>query len=224
MPTNSDPSQQKKRVNPAPTGEKSWAADLLADAFGWEFWIFFLVAAGFGVACYLVRGADVMWAALQSDLDMLLKLLPRLLVALSIAALIWVMLPRRWISGLVGSEAGWAGLVVATVAGALTPGGPSSAYPLLAVLGASGADRGAMVAYITSWAILGMQRVLIWDVPFLGAEFAILRTLVSLPLPILAGLIARNIPLTLTLRPITGASDAANSSSGAGVAEKGQGA
>ena len=110
------------------------------------------------------------------------------------------------------------------MAGALTPGGPSSAYPLLAVLGASGADRGAMVAYITSWAILGMQRVLIWDVPFLGAEFAILRTLVSLPLPILAGLIARNIPLTLTLRPITGASDAANSSSGAGVAEKGQGA
>ena len=53
-----------------------------------------------------------------------------------------------------------------------------------------------------------MQRVLIWDVPFLGAEFAILRTLVSLPLPILAGLIARNIPLTLTLRPIAGGAGA----------------
>jgi hypothetical protein len=83
------------------------------------------------------------------------------------------------------------GLVVATIAGAATPGGPSSAYALLAVLAGSGADRGAMVAYITAWATLGMQRILVWDVPFMGAEFAILRGLVSLPLPVVAGLAAR---------------------------------
>ncbi len=35
-----------------------------------------------------------------------------------------------------------------------------------AAAAAAGADRGALVAYITAWATLGLQRVLVWDVPF----------------------------------------------------------
>ena len=92
------------------------------------------------------------------------------------------------------------GLLIATMAGTITPGGPSSAYALLALLGAAGADRGAMIAYIAAWATLGLQRMLVWDVPFMGGEFAILRFAVCLPLPIIAGLIARRLPLTLHLR------------------------
>jgi len=125
--------------------------------------------------------------------------MPRMVIALSIAAIIWFLLPRDRISSLVGHESGMAGLIIATFAGTVTPGGPSSAYALLAVLAASGADRGAMIAYITAWATLGLQRILVWDIPFMGTEFAFLRLLVSLPLPIVAGLIARRLPLTLRI-------------------------
>ena len=55
------------------------------------------------------------------------------------------------------------------------------------------------MAYITAWATLGLQRVLVWDVPFMGAEFAFLRILISLPLPVIAGLIARRLPMTLVV-------------------------
>jgi uncharacterized membrane protein YraQ (UPF0718 family) len=180
--------------------DRKWLGSLLREAFNREFWGFAAAAGVLGAACFWLRGADVMIAALESDGGMLLRLLPRVLVALSIASLIWVMLPRDRISKLAGQNTGIGGLIIATVAGMVTPGGPSSAYPLLAVLGAAGADRGALVAYITAWATLGMQRVLVWDVPFMGAEFAILRTLISLPLPIVAGLIARKLPLVLNLR------------------------
>lgn len=180
--------------------DRAWLKALVRDAFGLEFWGFTAAACVLGTLCVVIKGLDETLMALASDLGMLMKLLPRVLVALSIAALIWVMLPRNQISRFVGKEAGLGGLIVATVAGTITPGGPASAYPLLAVLGTAGADRGAMVAYITAWATLGLQRVLVWDVPFMGAEFAILRTLVSLPLPIVAGLIARKLPLTLRLR------------------------
>jgi hypothetical protein len=44
-----------------------------------------------------------------------------------------------------------------------------------------------------------MQRILVWDVPFMGADFSLLRFTVSLPLPVLAGLIARRLPLGLAL-------------------------
>jgi uncharacterized membrane protein YraQ (UPF0718 family) len=179
--------------------DAEWRNRVLRDAFGRSFWGFFGFAVVMGALCYAIKGEAAFATALGSDVELLLKMLPRVVVALSIAALIWVMLPRDRISALVGTEAGIAGIVIATLAGTVTPGGPSAAYALLAVLGASGADRGAMVAYITAWATLGMQRILVWDVPFMGAEFAILRILVSLPLPIIAGLIAQRLPLQMTL-------------------------
>lgn len=180
--------------------DRAWQGDVLRTAFGPSFWGFAAAAAAFGGLCWALKGPDVVRDALASDLRLLIDLLPRVLVALSIAALIWLMLPRERMAKMVGADSGLYGLAVASVAGAVTPGGPSSAYPLLAVLAVSGADRGALVAYITSWATLGLQRVLIWDVPFMGAEFALLRLAVTLPLPILAGLIARRLPLDLYIK------------------------
>jgi len=177
-----------------------WRREVTEVAFGRSFWGFLAAAVAFGVLCWAVRGEAVVREALGHDLGLLVSLLPRVLIALSIAALIWVLLPRDRISGLVGKESGLKGLAVATLAGTVTPGGPSSAYALLSVLGLSGADRGAMVAYITSWATLGLQRILVWDVPFMGPEFASLRFAISLPLPIIAGMIARRLPLTLRLK------------------------
>lgn len=180
--------------------DRAWRRSVWRDAFGKGFWGFFLFAALMGALSYAVNGPALFRAALIDDLRLLLDLLPRVIVALSIAALIWVMLPRDRIARLVGKESGLAGLLIATLAGAVTPGGPSSAYALLAVLAGSGADRGALIAYITAWATLGLQRILVWDVPFMGAEFAILRVLVSLFLPIVAGLIARRLPMRLRVR------------------------
>ena len=100
---------------------------------------------------------------------------------------------------LIGRESGLRGLLIATAAGVVTPGGPASAYPFLAVLAGSGAERGTLVAYIVSWSMLGMQRILVWDVPFMGADFSLLRFAVSLPLPVVAGLVARRLPLDLVL-------------------------
>lgn len=180
--------------------DPAWRRRVLRDAFGPGFWGFFAFAVAVGAICYRVQGPEQFLQAIGNDIDALLAVLPRALVALAVAALIWAMLPRDRLSAMVGREAGLAGLVIATLAGAVTPGGPTSAYALLAVLGASGADRGAMVAYIVSWSLLGLQRVLIWDVPFMGAEFAMLRLAVNLPLPVLAGLVARRLPFTLAVR------------------------
>jgi hypothetical protein len=47
--------------------------------------------------------------------------------------------------------------------------------------------------------LLGIQRIFVWDLPFMGADITFTRFLVSLPLPIIAGLIAQRLPLTLTL-------------------------
>ncbi|SLN64406.1 hypothetical protein ROJ8625_03271 [Roseivivax jejudonensis] len=180
--------------------DPAWRRAVLVDGFGKGFWGFAAAAVVTGIACWAIKGQEAVADAIINDGALLVDLMPRVVVALSIAALIWFLLPRDRISGLVGTESGFAGLLIATAAGAVTPGGPASAYALLAVLAGSGADRGAMVAYITSWATLGLQRILVWDVPFMGAEFAFLRVLVSLPLPVLAGMLARQLPFELRIK------------------------
>ena len=62
---------------------------------------------------------------------------------------------------------------------------------LIAAFVAIGADTGAAIAFITSWTLLGYARILVWELPFFGGEFVIWRTIISLPLPIVAGLLAR---------------------------------
>lgn len=181
-------------------GDKAWIKTLVADAFGKSFFGFLGFAILMGVLCFVILGEAEFLSALHADAALLLNLIPRVFVALSVAALLWVLLPRDKISKLIGKSTGIRVLIVATLAGAITPGGPSSAYVLLAVLAASGAERGALVAYITAWATLGLQRILVWDVPFMGAEFALLRFAISLPLPVVAGLIARRLPFEVIFR------------------------
>lgn len=180
--------------------DPDWRRDVVSNAVGKSFWGFFAAAAAFGILCWLIKGTDDVVDALYHDLGLVIDLMPRVLVALSIASLILALLPRDRMSALLGSDSGLRGLVIATIAGTITPGGPSSAYALLAAAALSGADRGALVTYITAWATLGLQRILIWDVPFMGAEFALLRFGLCLPLPILAGLIARRLPLSLRIK------------------------
>jgi len=185
----------------------SWWGSVLRRSFGRSFWGFVIFAIVAATACYVVIGPEAFGEAVESDIAMVLRTIPRIIAAMLVAGMIWVMLPRDRLTAMIGGESGIKGLVIAAAAGLVTPGGPSAAFSLLAVLGAAGADRGAMVAYIASWSMLGFQRIIVWDVPMMGAEFSLTRFLVSLPLPILAGLIARMLPMKLTLvEPLAGKS------------------
>ncbi len=95
----------------------------------------------------------------------------------------------RW----VGAEFGLLGLVVATLAGTVCPGGPITIFPIAAAFIAIGADVGATVAFITSWTLLGYARALVWELPLLGADFVLWRIVAAAPLPLVAGLLARMI-------------------------------
>lgn len=180
-------------------GRRKWLKALIREGFGPSFWWFLVFTVVMGVVCFQVLGPQAFQSAITEDIRLLASMLPRVVAALTVAGMVWVLLPRDRFSRLIGGQSGLRGLVIATIAGIITPGGPASAFPFLAVMGSAGADRGALVAYITSWAVLGVQRILVWDLPLMGAEFSITRFLVSLPLPIVAGIIARHLPISLRL-------------------------
>ena len=150
-----------------------------------------------GGLCYGLKGPEVFFATFAADARLMLDLLPRMAAALLLAGALFVLLPRDKVARWLGAGSGLRGLVLAEIAGILTPGGPMTAFPMAAMMIGAGADIGAAVTYVTAWMFLGVSRMLVWEIPFMGADFAMLRYGVSLALPLLAGLIARQLPLQI---------------------------
>jgi uncharacterized membrane protein YraQ (UPF0718 family) len=164
------------------------------DAFDTSFLIFAALAVAGGIACHALRGFDAVVASLQDDSELVLFLIPKLGAAVLIARFIQVLLPADFFGRYMGEEKGLKGMAIATAAGAVTPGGPMTSFPLVTMLRDTGTGVGALVAYVTAWTTMGLQRVFMWEVPLMGAEFAAVRFLSSMPLPIVAGLVARLFP------------------------------
>lgn len=156
------------------------------------------VALAAAVAVRITQGPEGVDQALAKAWPLLLTVLPAMLAGLLLAGSMKQLIPPGALAQWMGAESGWRGLLVASLAGMLTPGGPMAAFPLVLVLARAGADRGALVCYILSWGLNGLQRILVWEVPLLGADFALLRLLAGLPLGVLAGLIARRVPIAWT--------------------------
>ncbi|TFH01627.1 MAG: hypothetical protein E4H13_04345 [Calditrichales bacterium] len=110
-----------------------------------------------------------------------------------LAGFVQVLLPKELIIKWVGAKSGMSGILIATSVGMITPGGPMLSFPLVAALFRLGAGYGPLIAYLTSWEILSFYRMLVYEIPFMGISFAVLRFSVSLVLPVLAGVSAQKI-------------------------------
>ncbi len=177
--------------------------------FDLSFFVFVAAAAVSGAAVLLLKGPDVFLAALGGDVRLLLRIAPLIAAGLLVGGFMQVLLPSDLVARWLGQNSGLRGLSIATAAGVLTPGGPFVSFPLVLALAAAGADIGALVAYITSWSVLGVTRIIMWEVPFMGFDFAATRWVASLLLPFIAGLLARQLQIRI---------DASRAGDGAGKA------
>ena len=156
--------------------------------------LFFLFLALLsGVMVWMLHGGGALGEAVRGAMLLILGIIPVILMAVLLGAYVQALVPpsiaRRW----VGRDSGMRGLLVATVAGAITPGGPFAAFPLVVGMYRAGASLPVCITYVTAWGVIALQRVLVWEIAFFGLNFVLLRLLVSLPLPLLAGVIAMSL-------------------------------
>ena len=129
---------------------------------------------------------------LRHAMIMAIQILPLLIFAFIIAGMVQVLLPHEAIAKWIGNESGIKGILIGTVAGAFTPGGPYVSMPIVAGLLRSGASMGTMVAYMTGWSLWAFSRLPL-EVGILGWRFAFIRMISVLILPPIAGLLAQGI-------------------------------
>lgn len=155
----------------------------------------FLIFAGLTLASiallWWLQGPGSVRAGLFDTGLLIVEVIPQLVMGVLVAAFITVLVPREKIAAALGVESRTRGLVLATAIGSLLPGGPFASFPLVYGLFRSGADLGSLIALLVAWATVGVHRMIVWEIPFMGIEFGMLRLVSSLPLPIMAGLTAR---------------------------------
>ena len=159
------------------------SAALLIDIILWG------SVAAVGYIAYL-RGPKVLTASMREGTVDFIRVVPRIALGVVGSGYIAAVIPQEIITGWLGPDSGWSGVLTAVVAGAATPGGPVVGFSIGAVALKAGGGAPQVVAYVIAWALFAFQRLILWEIPFMPARFVWFRAAVSLPFPFLAAAIA----------------------------------
>ena len=140
-----------------------------------------------GVA--LLRGRDLLVAGLSAAGRTLWRNLALLLLGFLIAGLAQVLIPKELITRWLSSEAGIKGVFIGCVVGGLVPGAPYATFPLVAVFYKGGASLGAVVGFVSAWALWSVSRLPV-EISLIDSKPALVRYAVTFVVPPLAGLLA----------------------------------
>lgn len=153
-------------------------------------WIMAAIAMLLTVLVYR-KDPALVFVGLKTGFGMLLGIVPALIFGFWIAGMITVILPTELLTRFLGEESGLKGLLIATLGGMLTPGGPFVQFPIVNALLQQGAAIAPVVTYLSAWALMGINRFLVYEVPLLGWKLAVTRILASLAFPALIGLLTK---------------------------------
>lgn len=136
------------------------------------------------------RRDDSVRKGLRISVDYLLIMMPRMVLALAMAGFAAELIPSQLVSHWLGGTSGFRGILIASVVGAAVPAGGIVAFPIALAIYKVGVGVPQLIAFLTSWAVFAVHRVLAFEIPFLGVHFVTLRLAASFLLPPLSGLIA----------------------------------
>jgi uncharacterized membrane protein YraQ (UPF0718 family) len=115
--------------------------------------------------------------------------LPILLLGFAIAGLAQVLIPKEFISRWLGAESGFRGVLIGCVVGGLVPGAPYAIFPLVGAFYKAGAGMGAVVGFVSAWALWSVSRLPI-EMALIEPKAALVRYGVTFVVPPIAGLVA----------------------------------
>ena len=146
-----------------------------------------MVAAGVALAVVYFKSPEAANRGLSATGSLMLEITPRMIAAFTLAGLFQALVPQEVIVGWMGHGSGFKGILIGMSLGGITPGGPMTHFPVIASLFKMGVGIGPLVAYLSAWSLFGLQRVIMWEIPFLGPKVVALRIAVSFLFPLVAG-------------------------------------
>jgi len=146
-------------------------------------------AAAILLGLALRRGADVALDGLLAAWGTLRRNLVLLILGFILAGLVQVLIPKELITRWLGDEAGVKGVLIGCVVGGLVPGAPYATFPLVASLYQAGASIGAVVGFVSAWALWSVSRLPI-EMALIDPRPALIRYGITFIVPPVAGILA----------------------------------
>jgi uncharacterized membrane protein YraQ (UPF0718 family) len=147
------------------------------------------VALALASVAWWQGGAKLALTGLTQGGKTLLSVVPLLIAAFITAGLIQTLVTRDLVPRWLGTEAGWRGIALACLGGALIPGGPYVYYPIAGALLQTGASLGVLVAFVTAKNLWSVTRLPI-EFALLGWQLTVIRLGVTLILPPVLGFLS----------------------------------
>ncbi|MEM6713097.1 MAG: hypothetical protein AAF590_12565 [Pseudomonadota bacterium] len=159
-----------------------------------------MIVLGFALLLYVIAGAMVVIAARRDKAlvrkgfmeawDQFLRILPALTVGVLGAGFVAALVPAEVAQTYLGEGSGVTGYLLAYVIGAVIPGGPVVGFALGAAALQAGASLPIIVVFVTSWGLVNLHRLIIWELATVPRRVTLVRLIVSAPVPIVLGVAA----------------------------------
>jgi uncharacterized membrane protein YraQ (UPF0718 family) len=149
--------------------------------------IVMMIAAVATLIVVYIKSPQAAHQGLQATGSLIVEITPRMIAAFTLAGLIQVIVPQEMIVRWMGHGSGFKGILIGMSLGGVTPGGPMAHFPVIASLYKTGVGIGPLVAYLSAWSLFGLQRIIMWEIPFLGPKVVAIRFVVSFFFPLVAG-------------------------------------
>lgn len=115
--------------------------------------------------------------------------LPLLLTAFLLAGFVEALVPAEVVQRWLGVGAGFKGILIGSMAGAMLPFGPYVVFPMAAAIRAAGAGEATIIAFSTGWMMWSSNK-LAYEMATLGPGFSWRRLALLGLFPPLAGVLA----------------------------------
>jgi uncharacterized membrane protein YraQ (UPF0718 family) len=150
------------------------------------------IAAAVLLVVALLQGPSVARDGLLAAWQTMRRNLLLLVLGFVLAGLVQVLIPRELITRWLGDEAGIKGILIGCVVGGLVPGAPYATFPLVGSLYHAGASLGAVVGFVSAWALWSVSRLPV-EMALIDPRPALVRYAVTFLVPPVAGLLAEPI-------------------------------
>lgn len=134
------------------------------------------------------RSGETVKRALRIGVNQGRMLVLRMPLAIILGGFLVEILPPELLQQALGPETGFGGILIASVAGALLPGGPFISFPIAIAFFKAGAGAPQLMALLTGWTIWAFHRTLNFELPMMGPRFMAVRLLSCCMFPPIAGL------------------------------------
>lgn len=145
------------------------------------------------VATTWIGGWELTFLGLTSAGQLIKRIWIYFTLGLVLGGMAQKLIPSALIARWLGRTSGFKGIFIGSYIGMLIPAGPYSFMPIITSIYQAGASVGPIIALFAGRAMLSLQILVVWQIPFLGIELPFSRFIACLFLPPFIGIAGKTV-------------------------------